>query len=85
MIQYGLPNHSLSGRVGGPRPVPTSSVDPSEQNEQSDCPDWDERDWEYYNYDLLYTMVYSMIVYTMVYSTMVYTMVYYIHGIYHGI
>ena len=51
MIQYGLPNRSLSGRVGGPRPVPTSSVDPSEQNEPSDCPDWDERDWEDYNYD----------------------------------
>ena len=31
--------------------MPTSSVDPSEQNEQSDCPDWDERDWEDYNYD----------------------------------
>ena len=54
VIQFGIPKLSLSGRVGGPRPVP-SSVDPSEQNEPSgsspSCPDWDERDWEDYNYD----------------------------------
>ena len=53
MPEYGIPKLSLSGRVGGPRPVP-SSVDPSEQNEPSgsspSCPDWDERDWEDYNY-----------------------------------
>ena len=51
VIQYGIPKLSLSGRVGGPRPVP-SSVDPSEQNEPSgsspSCPDCD---WEDYNYD----------------------------------
>ena len=56
MIQYGIPEISLSGRVGGPRPVPTTnSVEPSEQTEPSErspsCPDWDERDWEDYNYD----------------------------------
>ena len=54
VIQFGIPKLSLSGRVGGPCPVP-SSVDPSEQNEPSgsspSCPDWDERDWEDYNYD----------------------------------
>ena len=49
MIQFGIPKLSLSGRVGGPHPVPTTnSVEPSKPSEpSSSCPDWDECDLGY--------------------------------------
>ena len=72
MIQYCMPNISLSGRVGGLRPVPTiNSVEPSEPSEpSSSCSDWDAHDWEEPRGLQLRSIVNGMV------HTMLYIMVY---------